>query len=63
MGQFRLGQFAKSVIECKFGDAKGSEAVGFSHCDFGFVVQAFYDAAGELLFRFEVIENQISMGS
>jgi hypothetical protein len=29
-----------SVIEGEFEDAEGAEAVGFSHGDFGFVIQA-----------------------
>jgi hypothetical protein len=49
------------VIEREFGNAKGSEAVGFSHGDFGFVVQALHHAAGELLFGLEVIQNQMPM--
>jgi hypothetical protein len=47
MGEFRFGELAKGVIKREFGNAKSSEAVGFSHGNFGFVVQTFYHAAGE----------------
>src|SRR6516225_6119686 len=57
MGEFRFRELAKCVIEREFGDAKSSEAIGFSHGDFGFVVQTLDHAAGELLFSLEVIEN------
>jgi len=48
------------VIESKFEDSVRSEAVGFSHGDFGFVIQALNDAAGEELLDAEIIENQLS---
>jgi hypothetical protein len=35
------------MIEGKFEDSVRSEAVRFSHGDFGFVIQALNDAAGE----------------
>ena len=53
-GEFRFRELAKCVIEREFGDAKSSEAIGFSHGDFGFVVQTLDYAAGELLFSLEV---------
>jgi hypothetical protein len=37
------------VIEGEFQNAEGAEAVGFSHGEFGLVVQALNDAAGDLL--------------
>ena len=46
VGRFRLGQFSKRVIEGEFEDSARSEAVGFSHGDFGFVIQALNGAAG-----------------
>jgi hypothetical protein len=39
----------------------GSEAVGFSHSEFGLVVEALNDAAGELLFGMEVVQDERSM--
>ena len=39
VGEFWLGKLAKRMIERKFSDSEGSKAVGFSHGDFGFVVQ------------------------
>jgi hypothetical protein len=35
------------VIEGEFEDAIGAKTVGFSHGDFGLVVQTFDDSAGE----------------
>jgi hypothetical protein len=35
------------VIEREFEDAKGAEAIGFSHGDFGLVVQSLDNAAGK----------------
>jgi len=35
------------VIEGEFEDMKGAETVGFSHSEFGFVVQALDNSAGE----------------
>ena len=37
---------------------EGSEAVGFSHSEFGLVVEALNDATGELLFGMEVVQNE-----
>ena len=47
VGGVGFGQLAKRVIEGEFEDAIGAEAVGFSHSDFGLVVQALHDAAGK----------------
>ena len=49
------------MIEGEFKPAKGAEAVGFSHSDFGFVVQALDDAAGKELLGVEIIEDQFAM--
>ena len=46
------------MIEREFQDAEGTKAIGSSHGNFGLVVQPFDDAAGELLFGFEVVEQQ-----
>ena len=40
---------------------EGSEAVGFSHSEFGLVVEALHDAAGELLFGMEVVQDERSV--
>src|ERR1700694_4292535 len=61
MGQFRLWQLVKSMIERKFGDAKGAEPVGFSHSDFDFIVETLNHAAGELLFGLEIVEDEFAM--
>ena len=36
------------MIESEFEDSEGAQAVGFFHGDFGFVVEALDNAAGEL---------------
>jgi hypothetical protein len=45
--------------ECKFKNTVGAEAVGFSHGDFGLVVQAFHNTAGNQLLSPEVVEGQL----
>jgi hypothetical protein len=47
VGRFRLGELAKRVIEGEFEDAVGAKAIGFSHGEFGFVIQSFNDPAGK----------------
>jgi hypothetical protein len=51
------------MIQGDFCNAEGAEAVGFSHGQFGFVVQALGDASGELLFGSEMVEDQFSVGA
>jgi hypothetical protein len=45
------------MIEGEFEDAEGTESVGFSHGDFGFV-QALNNTAGKQLLGAEVIEDE-----
>src|ERR1700693_4467492 len=49
------------MIEGEFEDAEGAEAIGFSHSDFGFVVQALNNATGEELLSAEIIEDHLAM--
>ena len=63
VGEFWLRKLAEHVIQREFGDAEGPIAVGFSHSDFGFVVQALDDAAGKLLFGPEVVDEQLAVGA
>jgi hypothetical protein len=49
------------VIEGEFEAAVGPKAVGFSHSDFGLIVQALYNAAGKVLLSTEVVEDQFAM--
>jgi hypothetical protein len=49
------------VIEGQFESAEGAESVGFSHRDFGFVVQTLDDAAGEQFLSPEIVEDQFTM--
>src|SRR5260370_32418252 len=51
------------MIEGDFGDAEGSEAVGFSHGQFGLVVEALDDSAGELFSGAEIIEDQFPVAA
>ena len=46
VGDVRFRQFAKCMIQCDFRDVEGSEAVGFSHGQFGPVVEALDHTAG-----------------
>ena len=61
MGELWLGQFAKGMIERDLHHAKRSEAIGFSHGDFGFVIQALDDPAGIRLASAEIIQQQLAM--
>ena len=47
------------MIEGEFQNSVRSEAVGFSHGDFGLVVQALYSAAGNQLLRPKVVEDEL----
>jgi len=49
VGDVGLGQSAKSVIQRDFRDVESAEAVGFSHGQFGLVVETLDHTAGELL--------------
>jgi hypothetical protein len=61
VGELGLRKLAEHVIQREFGDAEGPIAVCFSHSDFGFVVQPFDDAAGELLPGVEVVQQEVAM--
>ena len=43
------------MIQRDFRDTEGAKSVGFSHGDFGFVVQTLDDAAGELLASLQIL--------
>jgi hypothetical protein len=58
VGDIGFRQFAKCMIQGDFCDMEGAEVVGFSHRQFGLVVEALNDAAGELLFGTEVVQDQ-----
>ena len=49
------------MIEGEFEDAVGAKAVGFSHGDFGLVVQTLDDAAGEQLLGPEIVKDEFAM--
>jgi hypothetical protein len=49
------------VIESEFEGTEGTEAVGSSHSDSSFVVQALRDAAGKQLLSVEIVENQFTV--
>jgi hypothetical protein len=46
VGDIRFRQFAKCMIQRDFRDVEGSEAVGFSHGQFGLVAEALDHTAG-----------------
>jgi hypothetical protein len=45
------------VIKGEFEDTEGPETVGFSHGDFGFIIEALNDAAGKELLSPEIVED------
>src|ERR1041384_7572021 len=47
------------MIEGKFKDAVGAKSVGFSHGDFGLVVQALDDSAREQFLSTEIVEDEL----
>jgi hypothetical protein len=47
------------VIEGQFKDTISAKAVGFSHSDFGLVVQTLHDAAGKQFLSPEIVEDQL----
>jgi hypothetical protein len=49
------------VIEAEFEDAIGAKTVGFSHGDFGLVVQTLDDAAREQFLSPEIVEDEFAM--
>jgi len=57
VGGFGLGKLAKRVIEGQFQGSVGAKTVGFSHGDFGLVIQALDDATGDQLSGPEVVED------
>ena len=46
------------MVESHFSRFEGSEPAGFSGSQFGFVVEAFNNSAGDLLFGAEPVEQQ-----
>ena len=63
MGELRLRKLAKHVIQGELGDSEGAKPVGLSHGHFDLVVQTLHDATGELLFRPEVVEDQVTVAA
>src|SRR6202049_5260582 len=63
VGGVRFWQLSEGVVEGDFGDAEGAESVGFSHSEFGFVVEALDDAAGELFSGAEIIEDEVAVAA
>src|SRR5262245_29084360 len=51
------------MIQSDFDNVEGSETVGFSHGEFGLVVEALDHSAGELLLGSEIVENQFAVTS
>jgi len=51
------------VIQGRFGNSEGAEAVGFSDSNFDLVVEAFDDAAGKLFLRPKVVRDEGAVGT
>ena len=49
------------MIENEFKDAISAKTVGFSHGDFGLVVQTFDDTAGKQFLSAEIVEYEFAM--
>jgi hypothetical protein len=49
------------VIEGEFEDAIGTKTIGFSHGDFGLVVQTLHDSAGNEFLSAEVVQDEFPM--
>jgi hypothetical protein len=49
------------MVQRDFRDVEGAKSVGFSHGQFGFVVEALDDAAGERFLGAEVIQDQLTV--
>ena len=60
VGGYGLRQFAKRVIEGQFEDAIGSEAIRFSHSDFGLIVETLDDPAGKHLLSAKIVQDEVS---
>ena len=58
VGDVGFRQLTKCMIQGDFGDVEGTEPVGFSHGQFGLVVQTLDHTAGELLPGAEVVQDQ-----
>src|ERR1700759_852888 len=56
-----LRQLAECMVQRGFRDVECAEAVGFSHGQFGLVVETLDHAAGELLPGAEVVQDQGAM--
>jgi len=59
VGAFWHWKLAQHVMQREFGDPERPLAVRFSQCDYGFVVQALDNAAGELLLGPQVVDQQL----
>src|SRR3974390_2787605 len=63
MGDIGLRQLCKCMIQRNFHDTEGAEAVGFSHGQFGLVIEALDHPAREPSFGPEIIEEQLTMAA
>jgi hypothetical protein len=63
VGELRLGQLAKRVIQGQFSDPEGPEPVRFPHCDFCLIVQALDYTAGKLFAGAKIVEDEIAVGT
>jgi hypothetical protein len=49
------------VIDGEFQDAVGAKAIGVSHGDVGFVIQALHDITRKQLLRPEIVEDELAV--
>src|SRR5713101_5035150 len=63
VGEFWLWELSKNMIQGQFSDSEGSKPVGFSHGDFGFVVETLDHPAGDHLLGLEIIENEVPVNA
>ena len=58
VGKLWLGELPRSVIQGEVSHSEGSKTVGFSHGDFGLVVETLDHATGDDLLGLELVENE-----
>jgi len=56
-----IGQLIIGEDCANYNAAEGAKAIGLSHGDFGFVVQALDDAAGKQFLRAEIVQDQFAV--
>ena len=55
VGEFWLGKLSKNMVQGEFSHSESSKAVGFSHGNFGLVVETLDNPTGDHLLGLEII--------